>query len=102
MTSSMKRERFESMTLDELLEWAYENLNDLTTEDVLIQFAKDKIDDDDISMAMHILSAIYNSGEAYNDYYLYDYCMGTLETPTPVTCKEDLENYIDFDEEEEE
>jgi hypothetical protein len=25
--------------------------------------------------------------------------MGTLETPTPVTCKEDLEDYIDFEDE---
>ena len=101
MMPCMKREQFEAMTLDELLEWANENINDLTSEEVLIQFAKEKIDDDNIYMAMHILSAIYNSEEAYNDCYLYDYNMGTLETPTPITCKEDLENYIDFDEEEE-
>jgi hypothetical protein len=25
--------------------------------------------------------------------------MGTLETPTPITCKEDLEEYIDFGDE---
>jgi hypothetical protein len=25
--------------------------------------------------------------------------MGTLVTPTPVTCKEDLEDYIDFEDE---
>ena len=31
--------------------------------------------------------------------YLYDRSMGTLETPTPITCKEDLEDYIDFEEE---
>lgn len=95
----MTRAEYEAMDLDELLEWAYEEVNDLTTEDVLIQFAKDKIDDDNIYIAMHILSAIYNSEGAYNDYYLYDYSMGTLETPTPVTCKEDFDNYLFFDDE---
>jgi hypothetical protein len=95
----MTRAEYEAMTLDELLEWAYEEVNDLTTEEVLIQFAKDKIDDDNLYIAMHVLSAIYNSEGAYNDYYLYDYSMGTLETPTPVTCKEDFDNYLFFDDE---
>ena len=101
MMPRMKREQFEAMTLDELLEWAYENVDDLTTEDMLCEFAKSKIDDDSFNVAMHILTAIWESEEAYNDYYLYDYNMGTCETPTPITCKEDLEDYIDFDEEEE-
>jgi len=96
----MTKTEFEEMTLDELLEWANENINDITYEDTLIEFAKHKIDDDNIYMAIHILGAIYNSEEAYNNYYLYDYSMGTLETPTPITCKEDLEPYIDFDDEE--
>ncbi len=99
MMPTMTREQFDAMTLDELLEWAYENVDDLTTEEVLIEFAKSKIDDDSFNVAIHILAAIWESEEAYNDYYLYDYNMGTLETPTPITCKEDLEDYIDFDEE---
>lgn len=97
----MTKTEFEKMSLDELIDWAYENLDDITTEDVLIEFAKAKIDEDSIYMAMHVLSAIYNSEESYNGYYLYDYSMGTLETPTPVTCKEDFEHLIDFDEEDE-
>jgi hypothetical protein len=97
----MTKAEYEKMSLDELIDWAYENLDDITTEDVLIEFAKAKIDEDSIYMAMHVLSAIYNSEESYNGYYLYDYSMGTLETPTPVTCKEDFEHLIDFDEEDE-
>lgn len=97
----MTKTEFENMTLDELIEWAYENLDDLTTEDSLLEFAKVKIDDDNIFMALHILKAVYESEESYNGYYLYDYNMGTLITPTPVTCKEDLEHLIDFDDEEE-
>ncbi len=99
MMPTMKREQFEAMTLDELLEWAYENVDDLTTEDTLCEFAKSKIDDDDFNIAMHILAAIWESEEAYNGYYLYDYSAGTTATPRPITCKEDLEDYIDFDEE---
>lgn len=96
----MTRKEFEAMNLEELVEWAYENLNDITTEDVLLDFAKSKIDDDNIYLAIHVLQAVWNSGEAFNGYYRYDYNMGTLETPTPITCKEDLEDLIDFEEEE--
>lgn len=100
MMPTMTREQFEDMTLDELLEWAYENIADVTTEDTLCEFAKKKIDDSDFNVAMHILAAIWESEEAYNDYYRYDYTMGTLETPMPITCKEDIEDLIDFVEEE--
>ena len=97
----MTRAEFEKMSFDELLEWANENINDLTTEDILIDFAKTKINNDDIGMAMHILSAIYNN--PYDtEFYLYDFNMGTLETPTPVTGKEDFEEYIAFDNEDDE
>lgn len=93
----MTKAEFDTMTFDEALEWAHDNL-DVTTEDVLIDFAKTKIDDDNLFMAVHILSAITNN--PYDtEYYLYDYGMGTLETPTPITCKEDLEAYIGFDDE---
>jgi hypothetical protein len=95
----MTKAKFEAMSLDELIEWSYENINDITTEDVLLDFAKSKIDDDNIYLAIHVLKAIWESGEAYNGYYRYDYNMGTLETPRPITEKEDLEELIDFDDE---
>ena len=96
----MTRAEYEEMTLDELIEWAYDNMDEITSEDTLLEFAKVKIDDSNIYMALHILNAIYDSAEAYNGYYLYDYSMGTLSTPTPITCKEDLDYYIFFDDEE--
>ena len=98
----MTKQQFDEMTLEELIEWAYENLSDVTTEDILLDFAKSKIDDDNIYLAIHVLQAVWNSGESFNGYYLYDYSMGTLETPTPVTCKEDLEHLIDFEDKEDE
>lgn len=97
----MTKKQFEAMSLDELIEWAWENLNDITTEETLLEFVKTKITDGNNYMALHVLKAVYESEEAYEDYYLYDYSMGTLETPTPITCKEDLEHLIDFEDEEE-
>ena len=99
----MTKKEWEELTLDEAVDWAdFEyGVSELTSEDSLIYFAKEKIDEDDLGLAIHILEAIYNSEEAYNGYYLYDYSLGTMSTPTPITCKEDLESYISFAEDEE-
>lgn len=96
----MTRQAFDEMSLEEVMDWIENNYNysPITTEDVLIEFAKAKISDNDMGMAIHILGAIYNN-EDDTEYYLYDYSMGKLETPTPITSKEDLEDYIDFDDE---
>lgn len=102
MMPTMTREQFEAMDFTEFMEWAYDNIDDVTTEETLLEFVKTKITDGNIMMACHVLNAVYDSEEAYNDYYLYDYSMGTLETPTPITCKEDLEDYIDFEEDDKE
>ena len=102
MMPRMKRENFDALTFEELLGWAYDHIDDIHSEEVLIEMAKHEIDEDNIKMALHILTAIYESDCPDDSYYLYDRCMGTLETPTPITCKEDLEDYIDFDEEAEE
>lgn len=98
----MTRAEFEAMSFEEVMEWAYDNIDDITTEDTLIEFAKRKIDDDNLNVALHVLNAIYESPYSEYDYYHYDYCMGTLEKPVAITCKEDLEDFIYFDEEEDE
>lgn len=95
----MTRAEWEELTLDEAIDWAdYDyGVHEITFEDSLIRFAKEKIDEDNIGLALHILGAIYNSEEAYCGYYLYDYSLGTISTPTPITCKEDLEDYVTFE-----
>ena len=100
----MTKKEWEELTLDEAIDWAdWEyGVNELTSEDSLIRFAKEKIDEDNLFLAIHILEAIYNSEEAYNGYYLYDYSAGTTSTPTPITCKEDLEDYISFEKDQDE
>ena len=99
MMPTMKREQFEKMSFEELVEWAYENISDVHTEGGLIGMAKHELDEENFQIALHILNAVYESDCPDDSYYLYDRSMGTLETPTPITCKEDLEDYIDFDEE---
>lgn len=99
MMPRMKREQFEQMTFDELVEWAYDHLDDVHSEDGLIAMAKHEIDEENLQMAVHILNAVFESDCPDDSCYLYDRSMGTLETPTPITCKEDLEDYIDFEEE---
>jgi hypothetical protein len=98
----MSRVQFEAMELEELIDWAYENIDYIHHEDGLIEMAKHEIDEENLNVAIHILTGVYESEEAIKGYYIYDRCMGTLEPVTPITCKEDLEDYIDFGEEEEE
>lgn len=102
MMPQMTREQFNQMSLEELAEWAFENINYVHHEDALIDLTKHEIDEENLNVAIHILTGIYESEEAVCGYYIYDRCMGTLEPVTPITCKEDLEDYIDFDEEDEE
>ena len=102
MLPTMKREQFEEMSFEELLEWAYDNIDDIHSEETLLAMVKHEINEDSLRMALHILQAVYESDCPDGSYYIYDRSMGTLETPTPITCKEDLEEYIDFEEDEEE
>jgi hypothetical protein len=99
MIPTMTREEFNNMTFEELLDWAYDNIDDMHSEEALIELVKHEIDEDSFQMALHILQAIYNSDAPDGSYYIYDRSMGTLETPTPITCKEDIEYYIDFGDE---
>lgn len=102
MMPTMTREQFEEMTFEELLEWSYDNIDDIHSEETLLEMVKHEINEDSLRMALHILQAVYESDCPDGSYYIYDRSMGTLETPTPITCKEDLEDYIDFEEDEEE
>ena len=69
-----------------------ENDDRITTYETLKEFAKENIDNDRLFLSIHILKAIWNNPA---DYYDYDYCMGTLETPTPLLLIKDLEEYCE-------
>ena len=67
----MTRKEFETMSFEDFIEWAKENLDDVTDEEILKEFAIEKLQDDNFNMALHIINAIYNN--PYDtEYYRYD------------------------------
>lgn len=80
------------MNFNDAAEKLYQENDSVTTYDSLVDFAIYKIKEQEIFVAIHILSAI-NENPA--DYYDYDYCMGTLDTPTPLLVSADLEDYCE-------
>lgn len=91
----MTRQEFEEKSFDEVMEQLYEERDLVTTYDMLKEFAKNRIDNDDMLMANHIISSIWNDPNPIDtDWYLYDYSSGSLDTPTSVSCKEDVEHLV--------
>ena len=97
MTKTLKKQ-LNKLTLEELFIiaqdldssfWAYEDLKN---------FVVDKIQDDNILVATHILNALNNDPA---NYYNYDTSMCILDTVAPITTKEDfielLKKYNDED-----
>ena len=98
MLVAMTRTEFEEIDFDELLELMFENLDSITDEETLKGFAIDKLRDDNFGLALHIINAIYENPYD-SEWYRYDYSMGTLETPSPITCKDDVDDLIVIQEE---
>lgn len=91
MTNTLKKQ-LNKLTLEQLFIiaqdldssfWAYEDLKD---------YAIDKIKDDDVFIALHILNTL---NDELADYYNYDACMGILDTVAPITTKEEFINYLE-------
>lgn len=91
----MTRLEFEEKSFDEIMEQLYEECNTITTLDTLKEFIKEKIDNDDFNMASHLCNAIWNDpNPSMSEWYDYDYCMGTMDIPICLSCKEDVEHLI--------
>lgn len=95
----MTRKEYEDMSFEEFMEWANENINDVTSEEILKQCGIEELQNDNFNIGLHLINAIYENPYC-TEWYRYDYSMGTLETPTPITDKEDIEDLIDFEDEE--
>lgn len=94
---SITRKEYDEMSFDELMEKAIDECDNIHSYDDLLEFAKRCIDHKKVLSAIHVLRAVgaFNDGKYYN----YDVSMGMLETPTEITEKSDIEQYIDFEEE---
>lgn len=87
----MTREDYNSKDFDEVMKQLNEERDDITTYETLKEFAKEKIDGDDLFVAIHILEALQSDTA---EWYEYDYCMGTCQTPSGITKKEHVEHII--------
>lgn len=88
----MTRAEFENKSFEELIEHFMGQGYNIASYEDLKELAKYLIEEDNLLFAIHILEAIQKD-EA--NWYSYDYSMGTLETPTSIRNKEDLEDYIE-------
>ena len=70
-----------------------EQRTDIADYETLKDFIKRKIDEDNLIVAAHLIDAL-NHGEKA-EYYNYAFCMGTLDTPTPLKTISDLEDFCD-------
>ena len=95
----MTRKEYEEMSFDTFMEWANENIDDVRSEEILKEYAMTELQDDNFNMVLHIIGAIFENPYS-TEWYRYDYSMGTLETPIPITDKGDIEDLIDFEDEE--
>jgi hypothetical protein len=88
----MTRAEFESKSFEEVMEQLNAERDDITTYENLKEYAKMQIDNDNLNVAAHVLNAIWNDSQ---DWYNYDYNMGTLDTPVSIMEKADVEHLID-------
>ena len=84
----MTKVAFEEKSFDDVMSQLNEELDEITKE-----FAKLKIDEGNYLLANHIIEALQAGYD--EDWWDYDYCMGTLDTPIPLTEKADVEHLID-------
>lgn len=81
----MTRAEFEEKSFEDVMSQFNEELDEITTLDRLKEFAKLKIDEGNYLLAGHIIEALQAGYD--EDWWNYDYCMGTLDTPIPLTGK---------------
>lgn len=89
----MTRTEFEEKSFEGVMSQLNEELDEITTLDMLKEFAKLKTDEGNYLLANHIIEALQAGHD--EDWWDYDYCMGTLDAPIPLTEKADVEHLID-------
>ena len=91
MTKTLEK-KLNNLTLEELFIIAQELDRTFWTYKDLKDFAIDKIKEDDIFTALHILNALNNDPV---NYYNYDTSMCILDTVAPITTKADFIDYLE-------
>ena len=89
----MTRKYFENHPFKDVMEKLYEENTDVTTLDMLKDFINDTVIKGEYYLSEHLVKALCNGNDEY--YWLYDYSMGTLDTPVPIDSLEDVKHLID-------
>ena len=89
------KEEYEALTFEEVMDILCEH-DEVHSDESLKDYIKYLIDHDNFGLALHILNGIYDSEDA--EWYQYDVLLGTLETPSALTCKEDIEHLLEEEE----
>lgn len=88
----MTREEFNNKSFDAVMEKLNEEWDDIHTYEDMIGYAGYLINENNLNLIIHMLEAMRDNPA---EWYLYDFTMGTMETPEAITCKEDLEDVIE-------
>ena len=89
------KEEYEAMTFEEVMDILCDH-DEVHSEESLKDYIKYLIDHDNFGLALHMLNGVYDSEDA--EWYQYDVSLGTLETPSALTCKEDIEHLLEEEE----
>ena len=88
----MTAKELSNKSFEEVMEQLNEEWDDVHTYESMIAFVGHLLYEDNLNLIIHMLETMRDSPA---DWYLYDFTMGTMETPKAITCKEDLENVIE-------
>jgi len=103
----MKRMDFEELVelggFEEAMRNLQEEDNCITTYEILKDFAIEKIKEDNIHLACHILKALEeadsnnNRWGEWSDYFYYDYSSGTITSPKMLSTIDDVAEHVGFE-----
>lgn len=88
----MDKREFNELEFEEKIEFLINNGANIYSYDTLKDYAKELIDEDDLSSAIHILEGL---DDDQADYYDYDMSMGTLDQVASIEDEDDLEDIFD-------
>ena len=83
----MNRNELEKKEYWELIDICIDNISNFTYYDKLKELAMEQVENDNLSVAIDILSCLHLNP---SEYYLYDYSKGIMESPKPIEEKEEL------------
>lgn len=88
----MTKEEFNEKSFDEVMEQLDLEWCDIHPYKFMKYYAQELLNEDKLYLVIHILETMRNNPA---EWYLYDFTMGTLETPKAITCKDDLKDVVE-------